>query len=65
MECPKCHAPAKQVIFGMMAGPPTPEEEELYIFGGCVIDDWRGPVFECTSCHHQWSELATPETSPS
>jgi hypothetical protein len=55
MECPNCDAPAKQVIFGLLTKPPTPEEEDLYIFGGCVLDHWTGRVLECTVCHHQWS----------
>ena len=54
MQCPECGAAAKQVIFGPPAEPLTEEQDQLYVFGGCMIDDWAGPVFHCVQCHHQW-----------
>jgi hypothetical protein len=51
LPCPTCGDKAKvqTVVFGMPAGPPTPEEEDEYYFAGCTDDGGMGDWF-CPTC---------------
>jgi len=63
LPCPTCgdaHR-AQTVVFGMPAGQPTPEDEERYLFAGCVVDDTMGDWY-CRSCESFYS---LPSTDPS
>jgi hypothetical protein len=51
LPCPTCGDKARiqTVVFGMPAGPPTPEEEDKCYFAGCVDDGSMGDWF-CPAC---------------
>jgi hypothetical protein len=56
-RCPQCgdRDHIQVIIYGMPAGPPTPEEEDRVIFAGCVMfvsedPDWQSPKWHCPTC---------------
>ena len=55
--CPECRKSAQVqiIVYGMPAGPPTPEEEDRVIFAGCVMfvsedPDQGPPKWRCPAC---------------
>ena len=63
LPCPTCGDTQRvqTVVFGMPAGQPTPEDEERYLFAGCVTDDTMGDWY-CRSCERFYS---VPSAEPS
>jgi len=62
LPCPICldTRRVQTVVFGMPAGQPSPEDEERYLFAGCVTDDTMGDWY-CRSCERFYG---LPSTDP-
>ncbi len=58
--CPTCGDTRRvqTVVFGMSAGQPSPEDEERYLFAGCVAADTMGDWY-CRSCERFYSLAST------
>ena len=52
--CPKCGAASKvqEVVYGMPAREPSPEEELHTYFAGCVVDEVIDGRWRCPPCGH-------------
>lgn len=51
-RCPECgsNSAVKSVIWGMPSRPPTDEERERVIFGGCEMPDGEPAEWWCSAC---------------
>jgi O-acetyl-ADP-ribose deacetylase (regulator of RNase III) len=53
-RCPECNGKAIRVVYGLLATPPT--EENDYLIGGCMFGQ-DAPKWGCRECGIQFSEV--------